>query len=356
MCTQLTYLSIELEGMYRVFLLIENLPNLEELKVKFRTEESLVQPKFNLKDGILQNKLHRVTFTGSTKYFDHIEQFFTGNGQNIECLTINIDLIYYIIDGKRFEQNLLTKMPRLSSLNLIIHSILTYCDPIEIETFQSSSWQTFNPIIYWNDIHAHEHTIFTLPYRCDRFKHFSNDFLSSWISNRSVSLCFEHVRLLSLMTTTPLTLETVQFLGKIFPNLKTLELTDPIHLPGIGDDDESNRNTLLMNKELLSNRTLQLLSIEKFCFLSRLQYDDSEVFHRFLHLLPNLMYLQMYIGRSLFRDLSSQKDKDSFVRNALMRIKCLQMVRFYDEKNVLSNEEIHCLFPNAQILFDYDEL
>jgi hypothetical protein len=31
------------------------------------------------------------------------------------------------------------------------------------------------------------------------------------------------------------------------------------------------------------------------------------------------------------------------------------MVRFYDEKNVLSNEEIHCLFPNAQILFDYDD-
>ena len=32
-CIQLNYLSIELEGMYRVFMLIEHLPNLEELKV-----------------------------------------------------------------------------------------------------------------------------------------------------------------------------------------------------------------------------------------------------------------------------------------------------------------------------------
>ena len=34
-CTQLTYLSIELEGMYRVFILIEHLPNLQELKVNW---------------------------------------------------------------------------------------------------------------------------------------------------------------------------------------------------------------------------------------------------------------------------------------------------------------------------------
>jgi hypothetical protein len=32
-CIQLTYLAIELEGMYRVFMLIEHLPNLKELKV-----------------------------------------------------------------------------------------------------------------------------------------------------------------------------------------------------------------------------------------------------------------------------------------------------------------------------------
>ena len=56
-----------------------------------------------------------------------------------------------------------------------------------------------------------------------------------------------------------------------------------------------------------------------------------------------------------FREILSREIEDDFVRNSLARIKVLQMVRFYDEKNVLSNDEIHSLFPNAQILFDYDE-
>jgi hypothetical protein len=64
----------------------------------------------------------------------------------------------------------------------------------------------------------------------------------------------------------------------------------------------------------------------------------------------------MYIGRTFFREILSREIEDDFVRNSLARIKVLQMVRFYDEKNVLNNDEIHCLFPNAQILFDYDEL
>jgi hypothetical protein len=110
-----------------------------------------------------------------------------------------------------------------------------------------------------------------------------------------------------------------------------------------------------MNEDLLSNISLQLPSITKFCFLLRSQYDDYTIFRRFLYLLPNLVYLQMYIGRSLFREILSHEHEDNFIKNALSRIKLLQMVRFYDEKNVLSNEEIHCLFPNAQILFDYDD-
>ncbi len=159
-----------------------------------------------------------------------------------------------------------------------------------------------------------------------------------------------------MITTTPLTLETVQFIEKAFSNIKTLELTDPINLPGLEQDDERNRNSSHMNEDLLSNISLQLPSITKFSFLSRLQYDDYKIFHRFLHLLPNLIYLQMYIGRSLFREILTHEHEDSFLKNALMRIKLLQMVRFYDEKNVLSNEEINCLFPNAQILFDYNDL
>lgn len=166
-CILLTYLSIELEGMHRVFILIGHLPNLQELKVKFRIEEHMVQPKPNIEG---YNTLQRVTFTGCTKYFVHLEIFFTTFGSTIKYLTINIDLMYYTVDGKRLEHGLLNKMPCLSSLDLIIHSTATYCDPIEIETFQTLIWQKFNPVVYWNDIHAHQHTIFTLPYKSDRVR------------------------------------------------------------------------------------------------------------------------------------------------------------------------------------------
>lgn len=116
------------------------------------------------------NTLRRVTFTGCTKYFEHLERFFTIFGSKIESLSMNIDLMYYLIDGKRFEQEILIKMPDLLTLDLIIHSSATYCNPIEIETFQSLIWEKFNPIVYCHDIHAHEHTIFTLPYKSDRVK------------------------------------------------------------------------------------------------------------------------------------------------------------------------------------------
>jgi len=346
---------IELEGMHKVFILIEHLPRLQELKVKFRSEDRMVQPSSPLERVISKTTLRRVIFTGCTKYFDHLECFFATFGSTIEYLSINIDLIYYIIDEKRLERELLDKMPCLSSLDLIIHSTATYCEPIEIETFQSLTWQKFNPIVYCNDIHAHEHTIFTLPYKSDRFKHLSNNCVLSCVSNRAVSLCFERVRILSLIPTTPLNLETFQFIENVFQNIKTLELKNSIKFPEFEhDDNEQNRNLSSMNEDFILNISLQLPSITKFCFLLPSQYDNYKIFRRFLYLLPNLIYLQMYIGRSLFREILSHEYEDNFVRNALIRIKLLQMVHFYDEKNVLSNEEIHYLFPNAQIIFDYE--
>jgi hypothetical protein len=130
----------------------------------------MVQPISSTKRTISNDRLHRVTFTGCTKYFDHLECFFAIFGSTIEYLSLNIDLMYFIIDGKRLEYELLNKMPCLSSLDLIIHSTATYSDPIEISTFQSSIWQKFNPVVYINDLHAHEHTIFTLPYKSDRVR------------------------------------------------------------------------------------------------------------------------------------------------------------------------------------------
>ncbi|CAF2799969.1 unnamed protein product [Rotaria sp. Silwood2] len=355
-CTRLTHLVIELEGMHRVFILIKHLPKLRQLKVKFRIEERMIQPTSYVENVTLCKTLHRVTFTGCTKYFEHLEHFVATFGLTIKCFTININLMYYIVDGKRLEQELLKKMPCLSSFNLIIHSIMTHCDPIDIKTFQNSSWQNYNPIVYWNDIRAHQHTIFTLPYRSSQFKHLSNDFISSCISNRAVSLCFERVRILSLISTTPLTLEIFEFMEKAFPNVKTLELMNPIKLSGYQHEHKRNKNTFHMSDVFLLNNSLQLPSITKFCFLLQSQYDDYKIFRRFLYLLPSLVYLKMFIGRSLFREILIHENEDNFIRSALNRIKILQMVRFYDDKNVLSNEEMHTLFPNAQILFDYDDL
>jgi len=130
----------------------------------------MVQPTSNVEGLSSYNTLQRVTFTGCTKYFDHLETFFATFGSTIQYLTINIDLMYYTVDGKRLEHGLLNKMPCLSSLDLIIHSTAVYCDPIDIKTFQSLIWHKFNPVVYWNDIHAHQQTIFTVPYKSDRVR------------------------------------------------------------------------------------------------------------------------------------------------------------------------------------------
>ena len=76
--------------------------------------------------------------------------------------------MYFVVDGTRLEHNLLDKMPRLSSLRLSISSIYVDDDPIQIETFQSFAWEQINPVVYWHDILAQEHMLFTLPYRSDQ--------------------------------------------------------------------------------------------------------------------------------------------------------------------------------------------
>ena len=138
--------------------------------MKFRNEDRMVSPPVIVDQSVTINTLRRVIFAGSTKYFDHLEIFFATFGSSVEYLSMNIDLMYYIIDGKRFERELLDKMPDLLALDLIIHSTAAYCDPIEIDTFQTLTWQKFNPIVYCHDVHGHEHTIFTLPYKSDRVR------------------------------------------------------------------------------------------------------------------------------------------------------------------------------------------
>ena len=140
----------------------------------------MFQSNSHLADPISCVHLRRVTFKGTTKYFDQLECFFTIFGSTIESLSIHIDLMYYTVDGQRLERSLLKNMSRLSSFDLIIHSNATCSDPMAIESFQSPAWQQFSPVVYWYDLRAHQQTIFTLPYRSDRVRqHFNRHRLIS---------------------------------------------------------------------------------------------------------------------------------------------------------------------------------
>jgi hypothetical protein len=132
------------------------------------SQECIVQQAPNTNGVKPCNTLRSVTFTGWIKYFDHLKSFFATFGSTIERLLINICLMYYTVDGTQLEHAFLDKMPRLSSFDLIIFSEQSADDPMEIETFQSFTWQQFNPVVYWNDVHAQQHTIFTLPYKSDK--------------------------------------------------------------------------------------------------------------------------------------------------------------------------------------------
>jgi hypothetical protein len=137
------------------------------LKVKIRSQECIGQTA-PITNGVKPcNTLRSVTFTGYIKYFDHLGSFFDTFGSKIECLTLKIHLMYHKVDGKQLEQQILDKIPHLTTLDLMIFSAPSGVDPTEIETFQSFTWQKFNPVVYWNDVHAQQHTIFTLPYKFD---------------------------------------------------------------------------------------------------------------------------------------------------------------------------------------------
>ena len=143
---------------------------------------------------------------------------------------------------------------------------------------------------------------------------------------------------------TSLNLHTFQFIRTYFPNLQTLELTNPIRISGLDHEQHP-----ILSEDFISNLTLQLPSIIELSFLLRSSLDDYRIFRRFISLLPNLIHLQMYIGQTLFQKISLSDDP--FIRHMLMKIQILRMVHFYDERDKLSNDQMHELFPNAQILF-----
>jgi len=276
--------------------------------------------------------------------------------------------MFLTVDGTRLERKLLDKMPRLASLDLNIFSTFSdEDDPIQIETFKSFTWEQLNPVVYWYDIHAQQHTLFTLPYKLDRvchcldlsyivvvscfqFKHLSNDFVSTCVSNRSISLCFERVRTLSLINTTPLNLETFLWIQKVFPNITTVELREKdVHPLAENDEDEEERSVgvLSMNEDLLLDTSLQISSVTKFCVAASFERIDYKTFYRFLRLFPNLVDLELNIGHPLLHDLLKHKNEDGLVEVALARINQLKIISWH-ESDTLTDADIHYLFPKVK--------
>ncbi|CAF4635473.1 unnamed protein product, partial [Rotaria sp. Silwood2] len=101
-CTRLTHVSVVLEGMHPVLIL----PNIQELKIKIRSQECIVQEPPNTKGIKSCSTFHSITFTRWIKYFDHMDMFFANFGSTIESLFLNIDLMFLTVDGKRLEHRI----------------------------------------------------------------------------------------------------------------------------------------------------------------------------------------------------------------------------------------------------------
>ncbi len=122
----------------------------------------------NVKNAIPCKTLRHVTFTGETKYFHQFNKFFAAFGSTIESLTLDILINFARPNGSDLEHDLLDKMPLLSSFDFLINWRVVnrnsdVASTIDIQTFQSITWQKFNPVVYWNDIDDSSGGICSLP-------------------------------------------------------------------------------------------------------------------------------------------------------------------------------------------------
>jgi hypothetical protein len=114
--------------------------------------------------------LRSVTFTGYSRYFHELDRFFEAFGSTIESLTLNLRIITPRPDGIDLERDLLNKMPRLSSLDLVIYWNREFEDSegygtVDIKTFQTTTWLKFNPVICCRRFEGGYNMICTLPYK-----------------------------------------------------------------------------------------------------------------------------------------------------------------------------------------------
>lgn len=172
--------------------------------------------------------------------------------------------------------------------------------------------------------------------------------MSTCVSNRPVSLGFPSVRILSLISTTPLSLETFLFIEKLFSKITTLEFREKDAHPLVEiEEDEEERSEDILNEDLLSNTTLQIPSVTKFYVSTQQQRVDYKTFHRFLRLFPNLGDLELDIGQPLLRDLLKHKHDDHVAETAFARIDHLKIDNWH-ETDTLTDADIHNLFPNVE--------
>ena len=133
--------------------------------MKFISNECLVQPDPDDRDIVPCARLRRVTIRGQCRHFSHLTLFFAKFGSTFEQVSVNVHLMFAAIDGRTLEQNFLTCMPRLNSLELFIQSSMNDEQERTIETFHSAAWQRWPPIVYCCDPYTSEQTLFTLPCR-----------------------------------------------------------------------------------------------------------------------------------------------------------------------------------------------
>ncbi len=111
-------------------------------------------------------------------------------------------------------------------------------------------------------------------------------------------------------------------------------------------EEEEDKNVKFLD-ENLSDNSLQILSVTKFCVNLWSECVNYKTFCRFLCLFPNLIGLELNIQHPLLHDLLKHKHEDDLVETLLARINQLKITSWH-RKDKLTDAEIHYLFPKAK--------
>lgn len=137
----------------------------------------------------------------------------------------------------------------------------------------------------------------------------------------------------------------------MFPNITTIELKNWFinTLAENEDDEEDEEHTsaLSISEDLLSDTSLKIPSVTKFCIDVCSQEVDYKTFRRFLNLFPRLVELELNHSYPLLHDVLKHEHEDNLVETVLIRIEKLEIIDWH-QSETLTAEEIHYLFPNVK--------